>query len=524
MAGPPPTAGAPESPAAPLPAPVKLGTAPLSPGDIERIACGRARVQVSPVVRRRMRATRAVLERALARGEQVYGLNTGLGAARDQEIPAALLDAYQRQIVSTHAGAVGSPLPEHDARAVLAARVAGLARGGSGATVAVLDTLVGFLNAGLTPVIPETGSVGASDLGHLAAVALVAIGRGRAQLGGRTLPAAHALELAGLAPLRLAPKDALALVSANAVSVGVGALVVRRAARVARTADLAGALTMEALDANLSPFAPAVQEAKPFPGQAQAAAHVRRLLGGSRLERPGVAASLQDAISIRTIPQVHGALREQVAAAERAVAVELAGAGDNPLVLAEADVAISNGNFHPLVLALAFESIRVAVAHVAMLSERRMTKLIQRAWVDDGRATRLAVEAPDGYGTYRFPGLMSYSAAALVGELKHLATPITLGIPPLDFDFEDHGTFANQAVMTTRTALEKLEAVLSIEALLAVHGIGRRELEPELGDGTGRALAAIQGLADVVDPDPLAADLVQRLRDALGPLSAEDVG
>jgi histidine ammonia-lyase len=111
-----------------------------------------------------------------------------------------------------------------------------------------------------------------------------------------------------------------------------------------------------------------------------------------------------------------------------------------------------------------------------------------------------------------------------VGELKHLATPITLGIPPLDFDFEDHGTFANQAVMTTRTALEKLEAVLSIEALLAVHEIGRRELEPELGDGTGRALAAIQGLADVVDPDPLAADLVQRLRDALGPLSAEDVG
>jgi histidine ammonia-lyase len=505
----------------PLPRPVRLRTGALTPTDRERIAVGRARVEVDPRVHRRMRASRQVLDDALAAGRPIYGLNTGLGHARDQVIPPELLEAYQRQIVMTHAGAVGPPLAEEDTRAVLAARVAGLARGGSGASVPVLDQLVGFLNAGLTPVVPATGSVGASDLGHLAAVALVAIGRGRAHLGGRTLPAAQALELAGLRPLRLEPKDALALISANAVSIGVGALVARRAARVARMADLAGALAMEALDANLSPFAAAVQEAKPVPGQAEAAANVRALLRGSRLERPGVAASLQDALSVRTMPQVHGALREHVTAAHRAVAIELAGRGDNPLVLPEAGETISNGNFHAIALALAFESLRVAIAHVAMLSERRQAKLIQRAWVDDGRATRLAVAAPEGEGRYRFPGLMSYSAAALVAELKHLAAPVTLGVPPLDFDVEDHSTFANQAVILTRSALEKFETVLSIEALLAVHEIQQRDLVPELGEGTARALRSVQGLADVVDPDPLAADLVERLHGALAELTAE---
>jgi histidine ammonia-lyase len=507
----------------PLPEPVRLGAAPVTPEDIERVALHRARVDVGPVVRRRMRAARGVIERALSEGRTVYGLNTGLGAARDQSVPADLLEAYQRQIVMTHAGAVGPPLAEHDARAVLAARAAGLARGGSGATLPVLETLVAFLNSGLTPVIPETGSVGASDLGHLAAVALVAIGRGRATIGGRVLPAAQALEFAGIPPLHLEPKDALALISANSVSIGIGALVARRAGRVARMADLSGALAMEALDANLSPFAPVVQEAKAFPGQADAAENVRNLLAGSRLERPGVAASRQDALSFRTIPQVHGALREQMAAAHRAVAVELAGRGDNPLVLADTDETISNGNFQPLVLALAFEGLRVAIAHVAMLSERRMAKLIQRAWVDGGRASRLAVDAPEGDARYRFPGLMSYSAASLVAELKHIAAPITLGVPPLDFDVEDHSTLANAAVMITRTALDKLETVLSIEALLAVHEIGQRDLGGELGRGTARALAAVQGLADtMLDPDPLAADLVGRLHDVIAQLLVEE--
>ncbi|HEY2635785.1 MAG TPA: aromatic amino acid ammonia-lyase, partial [Solirubrobacteraceae bacterium] len=340
---------------------------------------------------------------------------------------------------------------------------------------------------------------------------------------GRTLPAAQALEFAGIPLLRLRPKDALAFISANAVSVGIGALVARRAGRVARMADLAGALAMEALDANLSPFAPAVQDAKPFAGQADAAENVRNLLRGSRLERPGVAASRQDALSFRTMPQVHGALREQMAAAQRAVAVELAGRSDNPLVVPETGETLSNGNFQPLVLALAFESLRVAIAHVAMLSERRMAKLIQRAWEDGGRASRLAVDAPEGEARYRFPGLMSYSAASLVAELKHLAAPITLGVPPLDFDVEDHSSLANAAVMTTRTALEKLETVLSIEALLAVHEIGQRDLAGQLGQGTGRALAAVQGLADtMVDPDPLAADLVQQLHDVMAELLAEE--
>ncbi len=501
---------------------VRLGTGPLRPRDVEAVALRAAPVVVEEAVRVRLDGARAVIERRLAAGTPVYGLNTGLGAARDQRVETGLLEAYQRQIVLTHAGAVGEPMAEHLVRAILIARVAGLAQGGSGASPAVLDALVGMLNTGLTPVVPVTGSVGASDLGHLAAVALVAIGRGRARVGGETLTGAEALARAGLRPLALAPKDALALISANAVSVGVGALAVRRAARVARMADLAAALSMEALDANLSPFAPAVQAAKGFVGQAEAAENVRDLLAGSRLERLDLGAvSQQDALSTRTIPQVHGAFREVQAAAFDAVSVELAGRGDNPLVLPDTDETLSNGNFTPLVLALAFESLRVAIAHVGMLSERRMAKLVARAWSDDGRAARLAVEDPESDARYRFPGLMTYSAAALVAELKHLAAPITLGVPPLDFDVEDHASFANAAVMTTRTALDKLETILSIEALLAVHEIGQRGIGDRLGAGTSEALAAVQGIAEGVDEDPLAADLVQRLHDVIAALLAE---
>lgn len=503
------------------PAPVVLGDAPLTPRDVEAVALRDAPVHVEPGVHERMRAARAVLDARLSAGTPVYGLNTGLGAARDQMVPTELLEAYQRQIVMTHAGAVGPPLESYLVRGVLTARVAGLARGGSGASPAVLDTLVGFLNGGLTPIVPRTGSVGASDLGHLAAVALVAIGRGRARLGAETLPAAEALARVGLPVLRLAPKDALALISANAVSIGVGALAVRRAARVARMADLVGALSMEALDASLAPFAASVQDAKPFAGQRDAAENIRDLLAGSRLERPGIAASHQDALSTRAIPQVHGALREQQAAAFRAVEVELAGRGDNPLVLAAEDATLSNGNFTPLVLGLGFEGLRLAIAHVGMLSERRMAKLTQRAWSDAGRASRLAVAAPEGDARYRFPGLMSYSAASLVAELKHIAAPITLGVPPLDFDVEDHASLANEAVMLTRTALDKLETILSIEALLAVHELGQRGLAGQLGAGTAQALEAVRGIADDVDADPLAADLVQRLHDVIAALIGE---
>jgi histidine ammonia-lyase len=395
------------------------------------------------------------------------------------------------------------------------ARAVGISRGGSGARSEVLQGLVDLLNAGVHPLVAEVGSVGAADLGHLGQIAWVLTGHGEARLNGELLPAREALARAGLEPLELQPKDGIALLVANSVSIGLGALAVLEAERAARLADLAGALTLETLHGNLSILEPEVQAAKPFQGQADAAGNLRALLAGSRLWNPGTAVSLQDPLSIRTLPQVHGAFREQLAAARQAVSVELNGRGDNPLLVPETGRALSNGNFHALALALAFDALRVGIAHVGMVSERRAQKLVALRWghdvsVDDEvRNGRWRAER------YAAPGLLAYSAAALSGELKQLAAPVTLGAPPLDLDVEDHATFAPQAVMLARQAVQRLTLLLASEAFLAADALGVHAELPRLGEGTGRAYAELSALVDTLDPETPAATAVARAQELL---------
>ena len=485
---------------------VRLTTGGLTVEDIGRLARGAA-LEVASGVIERVHASRAVVERALEGEGMIYGLNTGLGSRRDRRVSREDLGRYQVQMVMDHAGGVGAALADEDVRAIMAARIAGIARGGSGAHPGAFETLVAMLGAGVHPVVPQVGSVGASDLMHMAAIAMVVMGRGEARLEDRTMPGGEALTRAGIAPHRLRPKDGLALISGNGASIGLGALAALSAERTAILADVAGALTLEAIAGNPGPFDEEAAHAKPLPGQIAAAAHLRELLAGGELTEPGRAGSVQDPLSFRVMPQVHGALRDQVAAARSAVEVELNAIDDSPLVSIERDRLLSTGNFHPMGLALAFEALRIALAHGGMLSERRMNKLV----------TALYGEASFEFGTqeperYSVPGFVIYSAAALVSELKQLAAPVTLHCPPLDLDVEDHATLAPQAVMLARRALMVLEEILAIEVLVAISALEDRPRLPRLGRGTRPVYDVVRATLDPLDANASAATVVETVR------------
>lgn len=461
---------------------VMITETPLGIEDLLAVADG-TRVELDDGTRARIAASRAVVDRALTAGEAVYGLTTQVGHGKDTRLTEEEIQGEQRFLVMSHSGGIGPPLPAEVVRAALAVRLNGIARGGSGAGVAVAEILVAMLNAGVHPVVPETASVGAADVAQMAGMAQVAIGMGRAEYHGEVLPGGEALRRAGIRPLVLGGKDGLALISANGVSVGQAALVAARAARVAEAADVAAALSMEATGANTSVLHPAVGRAKSIPGQVAAADHLRTLLAGSRLLQPGGARSVQDALSFRVVPQVHGALREYITAARSAVTVELNAAADNPLVSVPDQALVSNGNFQPVVLAIAYDALRIAVAHAGQLSERRMSHLWDTFF-------RQVASGPPPTATYGLQ--LRYPAAALFPELKQLAAPASLDTPPLDIGVEDHGTSAPLSVRKTDDALGLLEDLLAIELMLARDVLTAAPARSVLGVGTSAALRTVE--------------------------------
>ncbi|MHC6222541.1 aromatic amino acid ammonia-lyase [Arthrobacter sp. MMS24-S77] len=477
--------------------------------------------------------SREVLERAAASGERVYGLNTLLGSGRDTSVEDESILAYQVQVVRYHNSGVGEFLDRANVRALILARLIGFSRGGSGVRQETARFYAELLNRDVVPAVPREGSVGSSDLTQLAAVAAVAIGEGQAlATDGALVPGAKALADAGLEPLRLGPGEALALVSANAYSIGTGTLTLRRLYRVAELADVALALSLEATaryddGGNLSPFSPVIQAAKAVGGQRDSAAAVRRLLRGGWLEDVRPEVSVQDPLSFRAAPQTHGAFRAVAEQLEAALDVELNGRGDNPLSDVESGRMVSGGNFQPMQLALAFEAARLALAHVGISSERRIAKLYppQRAIRARHLELARAEQARDGGGfrgaealaSEELPGLLWYSAASLLAELKVLAAPATLGAPTLSADVEDHSTLAPLALQQLERSVDAAEKLMTIEALTAAYLLQEAETDDEkagrrLGKGTG---AVVGHLSTLLAERLHAAALVERARGAL---------
>jgi histidine ammonia-lyase len=485
---------------------------PLSIDELLRIVRG-ATVRLASGARTRIERSRAVVDRMVAGEAAVYGLNTGVGHMKDTRLSDDELRTGQEMLIVTHAGGVGPPLATELVRAAMAVRLNGIARGGSGASLRMADVLAQMLNARVHPIVAGRGSVGAADLGQLAEIGLVAIGRGRAEHGGDLVAGGEALRRAGIEPLGLEPKDGLTIMSANAVSIGHGALVLARAADVADRADVTAAVSLEATEGNPSIALPEVGAAKPFPGQIASCRAVSDALAGSSLSEPGGPRSVQDPLSFRVVPQVHGAFREAVSFAGRAVDVELNGRGDNPLVSLDDGTMIHNGNFHPMVMAIAFDQLRISIAHVGQLSERRMSHL----W--DAFFERLADVGPPAVAevgpTEAFGLSLRYPAAAVYSELRQLAAPATLDAPPLDIGVEDHATSAPLAVRKTDEALDLLEDLLSIEVLLARDVFGIASPRSSLGVGTGAILGrAARAIAELKD-DRSPAHVQRAVRDAL---------
>lgn len=487
----------------------------LTTETVVAVARMRRRVVLSAEARRRMAAARAVVERYLAEGRPAYGLTTGLGPRVTERVPEAELAEFSRITILGRAQAVGERLPTDVVRAAMLARANGLARGGSGAQVAVAEALISLLNARVHPVVPSIASVGASDLCLMAHVGLGLIGEGSAEFRGVVLPAAEALRRAGLEPVALGPKDGLAICSSNAVSVGSGALVLEDARALAIQADLAAALSMEGFRANLTPLDPRAAAARSAPGQAEVAARLRGFLAGGNLTEPGAARRVQDPLSLRCVSQVHGALASALAFARASLEPELNGAGDNPLVIADADEIISTGNFHTPALALGFDTLGLALSQVASLMVNRMERLMTE------RLSGLPMGLTRRGITRVGFGAASKTMEALAAEIRHLASPVSIDQRAGADSVEDDTTNATYAVAKAARMIERLRLLIAFELLLGAQAVELAKVD-RLGRGTAIAYRAVRELVPPLDEDhPVGAE-VERIAaellagDALG--------
>ncbi|MHB8418144.1 MAG: histidine ammonia-lyase [Myxococcales bacterium] len=469
----------------------------LTLSDLERIANGELRATLAPSAREKVRAARVLVDRLAASSTPTYGINTGFGTLAEVPIATADLASLQRKLILSHAAGVGEPLPLAEARALMALRANVLAKGYSGIRVETLEALLAALDRGVTPVVPERGSVGASgDLAPLAHLALLLIGEGEACCDGQRLPAREALSRVGLTPVVLQAKEGLALVNGTQAICASAGLALQRALRLVTVATAAGASTVEGLLGSHRPFQARLHELRPHPGQQAVAASLVRLLADSPLNASHQAhcTKVQDAYSLRCMPQVHGAALDGLRFAERTFAVEINSATDNPLVfegegaepedraaaggadhgvpLVRGEV-VSGGNFHGQPVAQAADLIAIALAQLGAISERRIEQLVNPQL--SGLPPFLAPQSGLNSGFM----IAQVTAAALVAELRLLAHPACVDSIPTSAGREDHVSMGMGAALKARTAAERLRAILAIELLCACQALDlRKPLQP----------------------------------------------
>ena len=487
--------------------PLPLTGRALTIDHVIEVARGRREVVLDQAAAERMRASRAVIEGLVAAGTTVYGVTTGFGDLANVRIDPGETAELQRNLVRSHAAGVGPPLADEVVRAMLLLRANALAIGLSGVRVEVVELLIGMLNRTVHPVIPSRGSLGASgDLAPLAHLALVVIGEGEATVDAAGPGSgARALERARLSPLVLEAKEGLALLNGTQLMAGIGALAHHDALRLALSADVIGAMSLEAMMGTGAAFDERLIAARPHPGQVASAAHLRALLADSEIwatHRSDTEHQVQDAYSLRCMPQVHGAARDALAELERVLTIELNSATDNPLVFPSGDV-VSGGNFHGEPLALVLDHASVAVAELASISERRTARLVD-ASLSGGLPAFLAER----------PGIQSglmiahYTAAALVNELQTLVHPASADTIPTSANQEDHVSMGATSALHLREIVDRTEHVLAVESLCAAQGLDfRSPLRP--GAGVATAHAAIRHrVPHLSDDRPPAPDIV----------------
>lgn len=457
---------------------------------------GGAQASLAHGARARVARARRFVEDIVARGEVVYGINTGFGALSDVTIPPDKLRELQVNLVRSHSCGVGEHLPERVVRAMMIQRANVLAKGYSGCRVEVIETLLSMLNAGVHPVIPSRGSVGASgDLAPLAHLAMVVIGEGEAVYRGERMQGGEALKSAGIQPVTLEAKEGLALLNGTQAMTAVGGLALLDAERLADAADVTGAMTLEALKGTPVAFDHKIHAVRPHPGQIKSARRLRELIEGSEIRESHrdhvVDPRVQDAYSIRCMPQVHGAVRDSLAHARRILEIEINSATDNPLIFAEAGEVLSGGNFHGEPIALTLDYAAIAIADLGTISERRVERLVN----------------PDLSGLPAFltpdPGMNSgmmiaqIVAASLIAENNVLAHPASVANLPTSGNKEDHVSMGMTSALKFAQIVKNVEMIVAIELMCAAQGLDfLKPLKPgpRLAEAYSRVRAVIPSL------------------------------
>ena len=491
---------------------MELNGETLALEQIAAVAIGGEHVTISSSARPRIAASRKIIEQIVARGAVVYGVNTGFGKLSDVQVPQNKLRQLQLNLVRSHACGIGPPLSEPEVRAMMLLRANVLTLGLSGIRGEVIELVCDMLNRRVHPVVPEKGSVGASgDLASLAHLALSVIGEGEAFFQGQRLPGAEALRRAQLKPLQLEAKEGLALLNGTQAMHAVGGLALSRAQRLGRAADVSGAMSLEALKGTPVAFDPRLQDARPHPGQKAAAEHLLSLMEGSeiRLSHLTDDPRVQDAYSLRCMPQVHGAVRGALAHCEDILLIESASATDNPLVFTQSGDVISGGNFHGAPLALAFDYAAIAIADLMSVSERRTDRLVNPD-KSEGLPAFLA----------RQPGIESgfmiahVAAASLVNEARVLAHPASVDNITTSGGKEDHVSMGMTSALKLRAIVELAENVLAIELLAAAEGLEHRR-PLKAGRGVERAFAAVRKIAPPLTQDRMLSGDIAHVAEAI---------
>jgi len=476
------------------------------------VALGGEAVHISPLARPRILASRKLIEQIVGRDEVVYGVNTGFGKLSDARIPHSELRQLQLNLVRSHACGIGNPLSGEEVRAMMLLRANVLALGFSGIRYEVIELLCEMLNRRVHPVVPEKGSVGASgDLAPLAHLALSVIGEGESFFEGQRMPSVEALGRAQLKPVQLEVKEGLALLNGTQAMHAVGGLALSGAQRLARVADVSGAMSLEALKGTPVAFDLRLQDARPHPGQKAVAEHLLSLMEDSEIRQSHLTDDprVQDAYSLRCMPQVHGAVRGALAHCEDILLIESASATDNPLVFAETDDVISGGNFHGAPLAFAFDYVAIAIADLMSISERRTDRLM-----NPDKSEGLPAFLAQRPGVESGFMIAHVAAASLVNEARVLAHPASVDNITTSGGKEDHVSMGMTSALKLRSIVDLAENVLAIELLAAAEGLEHRR-PLKAGRGVERAFAAVRKIAPPLTKDRALSGDIARVAEAI---------
>lgn len=459
----------------------------LTLDDVVAVARNREEVQLSDEGRRRIERSREAVERYIREGRVIYGLNTGFGKFSDVAISADELEALQRNLIYADAVGIGRPFDTEVTRAIMLLRANALAKGYSGIRTSTVQTLLDMLNQGVHPVIREKGSVGSSgDLCPLAHMVLVMMGEGEAEFHGDVMEGGKAMQVAGIAPVTLQAKEGLALINGTCAMLGVAALTMAEAEVLLKTADIAAALTLESLEGITDAFDPRIHQVRPHKGQLESARNLLRLCAGSGLTTRQGQLRVQDAYGLRCTPQVHGGSRLAAEYVRGVIETELNSATDNPLIFPEEEgCVLSGGNFHGQPVAIAMDTLGIALAELANLSERRIERLLNPAL-----SGLPAFLTPNGGINCGFM-VAQYAAAAVVSENKVLAHPASVDSIPTSANQEDHVSMGTIAARKAREILGHVRHVLGVELICGAQAADFRGSE-KLGKGSRRAYEVIR--------------------------------